>query len=167
MKKVILLTMILTMLAGITWAESTQSLFIIERSKNNNVLHYAALISDDGKLVAKKPLTAYWVMRAEDGRRKELSRLEKKMAYGFDIKKDNSGKFYRMRLVSYKQREIKIFKQGGRIKAEVIIDGRPSYFEKVYISSKEGWLLPKVDYIELYGQDIITGERRYEKILPK
>ncbi len=168
-KKAIFLTLISTMLADITWAESIQSLFIIEQSKNNNILRYDARISNDGNLLAKKPLIAYWVLRAEDGRRKDLSWLEKKMAYRFDFEKDTSGKYYRMRMrmISFKEREIKIYQEGDRVKAVIIIDGRPCSFEKVYISTKEGLWLPKIDYIELYGRDIITGERRYEKILPK
>ena len=63
----------------------THPLFIIERSKNANVVHYDARLTADGKLDPKEPVIAYYVMLAEDGRRKELNWIEKKMAYGFDI----------------------------------------------------------------------------------
>ena len=61
----------------------THPLFIIERSKNTNVVHYDARLTADGKLDPEEPVIAYYVMLAEDGRRKELSWIEKKMAYGF------------------------------------------------------------------------------------
>ena len=64
----------------------TSPLFIIERSKNANVVHYDARLTADGKLDPKDPVIAYWVLSAEDGRREELSWIEKKKAYGFDIK---------------------------------------------------------------------------------
>src|SRR4030043_353480 len=75
------------------------SLFIIERSKNANVVHYDARLTADGKLDPKEPVIAYWILLAEDGRRKGLSWIEKKMAYGFTIKPDRSVKGYKMTLV--------------------------------------------------------------------
>lgn len=167
MKKAIFLTLIFNMLTSISLAGSTQPLFIVERSKNTNVLHYDAQLSDSGKLLDKMPLIVYWVLLAEDGRRQELSWLERTMAFGFDVKKDSSGEGYRVILVAYKEREVKIYKQGDSVRAEIIIDGRPSYFDRVYINSRDGFLLLEVDYIELYGRDIITGEKRYERISAK
>ena len=49
----------------------------------------------------------------------------------------------------------------------VKIDGKPSMLEKLYVNSTEGRSLPKVNYIELFGKDLETGEKRYEKLLPK
>jgi hypothetical protein len=47
-----------------------QPLFIIERSKNSNVVHYDARLTADGELAAEEPVIAYWVMlvRTADGR---------------------------------------------------------------------------------------------------
>jgi hypothetical protein len=166
MKKAILFTLILNLLAGAASAGRAQPLFVIERNKNTNVLRYDAQISNEGKLIEEEPMIAYWIMLAEDGRRKELTWLEKEMAYGFDIEKDRSGEFYRITLVSYNKREIKVYQKGREVKAEVVINGKPSYFEKIYINSTKGWPLPKVNYIELHGRDIKTGERCYERIVP-
>jgi len=62
----------------------TQPLFIIERSKNANVVHYDARLDADGRLDPKEPVVAYWIMLAEDGRRENLNWIEKRKAYGFD-----------------------------------------------------------------------------------
>ena len=41
-------------------------------------MHYEARLTADGKLDPKEPVIAYWVMRAEDGHREELTWMEKK-----------------------------------------------------------------------------------------
>ncbi len=145
----------------------TQPLFIIERSKNANVVHYDARLTADGKLDPKEPVIAYWVLLAEDGRREELSWLEKKKAYGFGIKPDPSVNGYKMTLVAAPQRQITVKKEGDAFRAEGVIDGRPAVLEKMYIKASDGLMGPKVQYIGLYGKDLQTGGKRYEKIVPK
>ncbi|HAJ80124.1 MAG TPA: hypothetical protein DCO75_10165 [Fibrobacteres bacterium] len=51
--------------------------------------------------------------------------------------------------------------------AEIIINGRNSYIDKVYINSRETRMFPKVNYIEIFGRDVKTNEAMYEKITPK
>src|SRR5438477_12797965 len=66
-------------------AVSSEPLFVIERSTNANVVHYDANVKPDGQLDPRQPISAYWVMAAEDGRREELSVFERSRAYGFTI----------------------------------------------------------------------------------
>ncbi len=145
----------------------TRPLFILERSKNANVVHYDARLTADGKLNPKEPVIAYWVTLAGDGRREELNWIEKKKAYGFDIKPDPSVNGYRMTLVAVPQRQIIVKKEGDAARAELVIDGRPAALEKMYINASYGLMGPKVHYIELRGKDLQTGEKRFEKIVPK
>ncbi|MCJ7684297.1 MAG: DUF4833 domain-containing protein [Desulfobacteraceae bacterium] len=145
----------------------TSPLFIIERSKNANVVHYDAQITADGKLDTKEPVIAYWVLLAEDGRREKLSWIEKKEAYGFTIKPDPSVNGYKMTLVAAPEQQIIVKKEKGAVRAEAVIDGRPSVLEKMYINASEGVLGPKVQYIEVYGKDLQTGKERREKMAPK
>lgn len=44
----------------------SQSLFVLERSTNANVIHYDAKITSDGTTDPKEPVIAYWVMSAEE-----------------------------------------------------------------------------------------------------
>ena len=70
----------------------SQSLFVLERSTNANVIHYDAQITSDGTIDPKEPVIAYWAMLAEkEGKREELNALEKSLAYGFTIRKDDTG----------------------------------------------------------------------------
>jgi len=144
----------------------TQPLFIIGRNKNANVVHYDAQLTADGKLDPKEPVIAYWVMLAQDGKRKNLSWIEKKMAYGIKIKPDPSVNGYQMTIVAATQRSIAVKKVGSAVRAEIVIDGRLAILEKMYIDASGG-LRPTVHYLELYGKDVQTGEKRFEKVIPK
>ncbi|MFO8012715.1 MAG: DUF4833 domain-containing protein [Phycisphaerae bacterium] len=144
----------------------THPLFIIERSKNANTVHYDARLTADGELDPDEPVIAYYVMLAEDGRRKELNLIEKMMAYGFDIKPDPSVNGYRMTMVAAPQRAITVKRAGGAVRAELVIDDRPAVLEKMYIYASDGLPWPQVHYIELHGKDVQTEESRFEKILP-
>lgn len=147
--------------------KKTQPLFIIERSKNANVVHYDAQLTADGKLDPNEPVIAYWILLAQDGQREELDWIEKKMAYGFHVTPDPSVKGYKMTLVSVPEGTITVRKEGNAVRAERDIDGHPAVLEKIYISATDGLFGPKVHYIELYGKDIKTGEKRYQKIVNK
>jgi len=147
--------------------KKTQSLFIIERSKNANVVHYDARLTSDGKLDPKEPVSAYWIMRAEGGRREELNWMENEKGYGFDIKPDPSVNGYKMTLMAAPQQQITVKKAGDAIRAEVAINGRPAVLEKIYINASDGLTGPKVHYIILYGKDLKTGKKRSQKSVPK
>jgi hypothetical protein len=145
--------------------EKTRPLFIIERSKNANVVHYDARLTADGKVDPNEPVIAYWVLLAEDGRRQELDWIEKKKAYGFHIKPDPSVKGFQMTIVAVPQGQIIVKKDGDAVRAELVIDGHPAILEKIYINATDGLFGPKVHYIELYGKDLKTGEKCYQKIV--
>jgi hypothetical protein len=146
--------------------KKTQSLFIIERSKNANVVHYDARLTADGKLDPKEPVIAYWVMTAEDGHREELNWMEKKKGYGFDIKPDPSINGYKMTLMAAPQQQITVKKAENAIRAEVVIGGRQAILEKIYIDASDGLTGPKVNYMMLHGKDLKTGEKLSQKIVP-
>lgn len=147
--------------------KTTQPLFIIERSKNANVVHYDARLTADGELDPNEPVIAYWILLAEDGRREELNWIEKKKAYGFHIKSDPSANGYKMTVAAVPEGQITVSRDGDAVRAELVIDGRPAVLEKIYIHAADGLLGPKVSYIELHGKDLKTEEKRYQKIVPK
>ena len=168
MKKALWWFAVLTLLAVPAAAQTkTSPLFIIERSKNANVVHYDARLTADGKLDSKEPVIAYWVVLAEDGRREELSWIEKKKAYGFTVKPDPSINGYKMNLVAAPEKQIIVKAEKGGVHAEAVIDGRPAVLEKLYINASDRLTGPKVHYIEVHGKDLQTGEKRREKMVPK
>ena len=51
-------------------------------------------------------------------------------------------------------------------RATAPLEGRTSYLDKIYISASRKGLKIDVEYIEVFGKDVETGEDRYEKIVP-
>ena len=168
MKKAIGWFAVLVLLAVPAAAQiKTSPLFIIERDKNTNVVHYDARLTADGKLDPSEPVIAYWAERAEGSPREELSWIQKKMAYGFTIKPDPSVNGFRMALVVAPEKQIIVKKEKDTVHAEGVINGRPAGLEKLHIHATDGLTGPKVEYLELYGKDLETGKKRYQKIAPK
>jgi hypothetical protein len=154
-------------LSGMALAQSSQPLFLIERTKNVNKLYYEANITKGGEINAREPIRAFWIMWAKDstGQTTEpLSYIEKKMAYGYNVEQDPSGRHFNMTLKPFKERLIKIVMLNGTARAEMLINGQPSKFEKMYIYSKGD---SKPDSIKLYGIEIESGARKYELVIPK
>ncbi len=167
MKNLVLSAVILTSIAVPAYAKNTWPLFVIERNVNKNVVHYDAQLTRDGTLDPKEPVIAYWVMLANGGHREELTFLERQLAYGFTIQPDPSGRGYRMAMVAGREREITVYQKGDQVAAEIMIAGRLALLQKVHINFTEGFALPTVNYIELFGRNPTSGEDLYEKILPK
>jgi len=167
MKRLVLSAAILTGIVLPAYAQNTRPLFVIERDTNTNVVHYDAQLTKEGALDPKEPVIVYWIMRANGGHREELTLVEKHLAYGFTIQPDPSGRFYRMALAADREREIKISQEGNRARAEIMIAGRLAALQKLHVNSNESGVLPSVNYIELFGRDLETGESRYEKLVPK
>jgi hypothetical protein len=143
----------------------TQPLFKIEHSENANFVQYDAQLAPGGTLDGAEPVVAYWIMGAQDGRREGLNFLEIKLAYGFKTSWDTDGDGVFMQLVSYPQKKLRVFRVNGSYRVETLIDGRLAFLERIYVKSVNGGVLPRVEYLELYGNDIRTGGSLYEKVL--
>ena len=137
-------------------------LFVIERSTNANVVHYEVRVTQSGAINPTEPVVVYWVIAAK-GRREGLNSLEKHRGYGFKISPDSSPDVYRMALAAQPKRPLRVFVENGSAHAEALIDGHRAYLQKIYISTGKINIL-HINYIELYGVDVVTGEQCKETI---
>ena len=142
-----------------------QPLFVIERNTNANVVHYDAHLTPNGDLDSLQPIDAYWIMDALDGRREELTGLERSRAYGFKVEQADPHSI-RIELVAQKRRTIDIRREGGAVRAETTIAGHRAYLSKIFVNAGKVLAVPKVKSIELYGTDVATGERLHETVVP-
>src|SRR5579872_5952110 len=92
--------------------ELRQPLFVIERNTNANVVHYDVNLAPNGEIDPRRPIQAYWIMAAQDGRREELSALERSRAYGFSVEPEPGLHSFRMELVAQKGRAIEVRRRG-------------------------------------------------------
>lgn len=170
MRKIQIISLILSLLLVVAAQASDpepepQRLFHIERNKNANIVVYDARVLPDSSLTEKDPIIVYWLKLAEDGERKNLKRVEKKKAYGFKVKSREENRVV-LDLVADVGRDLVVDFHEGAYRAFMEIDGRQALLEKIFIFAEEGGLLPSVKYLELFGEDLETGEAAYEKFLP-
>ena len=155
----------------LVWADETEPepvqhrLFHIERNKNTNIVVYDARVMPDSSLAAEDPVIVYWIKQAEDGRIEDLKRIEKKKAYGFSVESREGDRLV-IDMVADVGRDLVLDKHEGGYRAFMEINGNQAMLDKIYIFAKETLMLPKVQYIELYGVDIESGKEAYEKFEP-
>ena len=149
-----------------TPADSGPTLFIIQRNRNANEVHYDAQVGPDGAL-AKEPVVAYWIMKAEGGRREDLTFLERKLAYGFEVLPPDAKGEREMKLVAWEDRPIGLTKAGGRWRAFTRIDGKNAYLTRLFIQSEESGSTPKVLYVDLFGEAVDGGKEVTEHVVKK
>jgi len=145
---------------------TSHPLFHIERSKNANIVQYDAQVAEDGKLYKKEPVEGYWIRLNEQGQKQKLSWIQRTFAFGFDVKLDKNREAALLDMKADVGEEIKIVREGDQYRATITIDGASSYFEKMYIDATRDGFSLDVRYVELFGEDMKTGEPRYEKRLP-
>lgn len=137
-------------------------LFHIERSKNANIVAYDVRLNPRGTIDTSAPIDGYWMRLAEDGRRKELSGLEKRLAYGWSAKRHGEDGLI-LSLKALPDREMTVVHGKNGYEARMPIAGVPARFVKAYVKTKEGGLLPKVLYVDFHGHRLDNGEPIMER----
>ena len=168
MKKAILFVIMFLMFGINVYADKTSNLFVIERSKNANVVSYDAVLNDDGTIRKENPVDSYWLLYAyKNGEREELSAFDKK-AYGFKVKYNTERQNFDFVLKAAKDKPMIIDLYDGVAKAVIKINNVDCFLEKVYIGSVDGAFgIPNVSFYELFGSEVKTGEAQQQKILVK
>jgi hypothetical protein len=150
-----------------TWAlpsfAESQELFRLERSTNRNAVRYDVRTLPSGALDPHEPVTAYWLLLAEDGRREGLTWLERSMAYGFHVSQASAG--VDLRLVAFDRRIVHVRRKGDRFRAEVAIAGKEAVLRRIWVQVEGSLLGPKVRFIDLFGVDPQTGKSVVERIV--
>lgn len=155
-----------TLFTALSTRAADQRLFIIERTTNGSIVHYDARLDNSGHLDSREPVVAYWTIGSINGKREGLSFLERTKAYGFRVKPTAPGR-YVMTVVSQKKIEIEVYEDSGLVRAVTSIDGHRAFLQKIFANIDSGFLLPRVNYVELFGTDVASGINRYQKILPE
>ena len=142
-----------------------RELFRIERSKNANVVLFEANPGKEAALNPDEPVVASWQLLATTGQRESLSFFERLFAYGFETRLAPSGDSCSLTLKALKDRTIRVTNRGDCLSAFAVIGGAEALLQKIFVQADERGPAPSVQYIELFGLDLATGEARYEKVL--
>lgn len=148
-------------------------LFYIGKSMNKNVLIYS-YNEREGIIDIFNPIKAYWIMREQAGNPvEEMTYLENKFAYGYDINNDNSGQNISFTVKSLPEHTINIVRVDDKYKAEIYFDpndgNNPKYFflRKVFLHLG-GVLNNSLESIDIVYECKETGKiKKYNRIVNK
>ncbi len=147
--------------------KTDKMLFYIQRNHNANTIIYDANFDKNGKLKESQPIEVYWKRYDEQGQRMELRTIEKWYAYGVECHREKDlPNTFKVALVADKNKTFWL-KQIASAKAILIteIDNKLSQVGHLYIFADNSGFWPKVKYIELFGEDLETGKKTYQKII--
>jgi hypothetical protein len=146
-------------------ASTSEALFFIQRSKNAAEVHYDARVNVDGTLDAKNPVDGYWFNRHADGStsRNEISFLQK-IAYGYDTEPTGNGT-YAFKLKAFHERPMWLVKINGHWVVQTTIAGKQAYMKRLYVATDESGVIPKVLYVDVFGEDAASGAALTEHIV--
>lgn len=140
-------------------------LFRIGRSKNANVIVYEAHLSSPAALDPAEPVEASWVLLAAHGEREKLSWFEWRMAYGFDVRAADPGPGFVFTFKAKEDRPLLIVVRHGCPVGVATIGGKQGILRRIFIQAEDHYLIPSVEYVEVFGSDLETGEDLYERIV--
>ena len=146
--------------------KNDKMLFYIQRNHNKNTIVYDANFDENGNLNKENPISVYWIRYEEQGQKMELRTIEKWYAYGVKCEKvKDKEKYYRVKLVADEEHSFWL-SQEAPFKAVVYanINNRFSILDHLYIYADESGIWPKVLYVELFGNDIKSNNKVYEKL---
>ncbi|HET7410000.1 MAG TPA: DUF4833 domain-containing protein [Paracoccaceae bacterium] len=130
----------------------------MQRSTNPNTVVYAARFGADGRLDQKDPITAYWRRFNTDGHVKDLSTIERRMAYGVTSSRREPGVFD-VRFRAIPDIPLVLEQRGpGQAVLTFAPKGQAIDLTYGYLEVDESGLIPSVTGIKLFGQRRADGQ---------
>lgn len=142
-------------------------LFYIQRDPNTNTICYEINIDKDGQLETDNPIHAFWIRYPEGGARKDLNYIQRKFAYGINVKEVANDK-YELKSVAYSKLPLILKKDTkNNFRVYTDINKKECVLNRVFIRIDGGtFWSPNVLYIELKGIDTSTGKTLTQRIKP-
>ena len=134
-------------------------LFIIQRNKNANEVHYQLRVDERCRPASDTPVSAFWRLLEHSPEKTARLSFFAKMAYGIEDQRviDHEVSFS---LKALEQKRIRakasLDPQLGTCSAtaQTTIQGQWAALERIYVQAEEGWLKPKVIYVDVFGTSL-------------
>lgn len=136
-------------------------LFAIARSKNKNTVQYDLLAGGP-----EPQLDVYWRMHERSGEREELTGLEWRLAYGYRVEERAPSGALRITLRAFQKRVVDVVTTPDGARAEVEIGGVRAQLDRIFVTSVEGFPLPRVVSVDLFGRALEGGAPVTERLVP-
>ena len=146
--------------------KNENSLFFIQRNRNENTIVYDANPSGNGEYNQSKPIDVYWLRYTSTGHRKDLSWLERTFAYGYSCKKNKNSNEFWVELTAYDERRIHLKRTNeGKPIATITCNGKECRLDYLYVFADESGSWPKVIHVDIHATDLTSGKKEKERIL--
>ncbi|HKR04916.1 MAG TPA: DUF4833 domain-containing protein [Bacteroidia bacterium] len=148
---------------------SKSLLFYLQRNKNTNTIIYEANYLSNGKLDPKNPVSVYWLRYTEGGEKKELTWIQRWLAFGVDFEpaKDGSDNFI-LSFVALKNRKVTLtLDADGKAIAYLPLNGKNARLTRIYAQAQETNWLPSVKFVQVMGEELKSKQPVIEYIFPK
>lgn len=146
--------------------KSENRLFYIQHNENKNTFVYDAIFAAKGVLDDDNPVDIYRILYDEDGQKKPLNPLQKKLAYGLEIKKIEKN-VYQLTLVSYPSQKLTLkLDENKKPIVQTTLNNKLITLNRVFLKQKKGTsgISVKLDYMLFYGKDK-HGKSVLEKVV--
>ena len=142
-------------------------LFYIQRDPNTNTICYELNTDKNGQLENDNPVHAFWIRYPEGGMRKDLNYIQRKFAYGINVKATGNNS-YELRSVAYSKLPLILRKDSkNQYRVYADINKKECVLSRVFIRIDGGtFWSPNVLYIELKGTETATGKTIIQRIKP-
>ena len=132
-------------------------LFYLQRSQNINTVIYELNLKN-GLVDSLNPIHIFWISYAEKSQIEELTEVQRKFAYGLDIKQLGS-EHYALRFLAKKKYVFELKKgEDNQYHVYCAISNKPAILQKIYLQINGGSLFsPNIEYVILEGTDVETG----------
>jgi len=146
---------------------NANNLFVILRSKNADEAHYDVRLTKDGAPDGNDPVDGYFMNKDPQGKwyRADFTWFQKR-AYGWDTETTGNGT-YALKLRAFKERPMWLVKVNARWRVQTTVAGKQAYLDKLYVATDESGIMPKVLYVDVFGEDAASGAALTEHLQPK
>jgi hypothetical protein len=155
----ILLSLLLLPLPA--WSKDVP-LFFIQRSTNRNEVHYQLRVDDRCHIVADKPVSGFWKRWEKNPMSIDPLTVLDQIAYGI-VQQTVQDNWVSFSLKALEQKRIKASvtatPQPGACSPIVHteIQGQWAALERIYVQVEEGFIKPKVVYVDVFGKSLDAG----------
>ena len=143
--------------------------FYLQLSDKTDTVIYAVNRRADGAVDTRDPVHVYWRLYAGSGEKRELSFLQRSLAFGVQLApaKDHPGD-YVARLNAYPNIPVLVDQTGdGKVRALMSIAGRPAQLICVYVERRmQLGIVPKVLYMDFFGRALDDGTKVVGRLQP-
>ena len=146
--------------------KSENSLFFLQRNRNENTVVYDANLNGNGDFDRSEPIDVYWLRYTSTGYRRELKWLERTFAYGYSSKKESNKNEFLVELTAYDERKIYLKKTvDGKPMATITCNGKECRLDCLYVFADESGSWPKVIHVDIHATDLQSGKKEIERFV--